>query len=372
MMHVLHIVIDLEAGGAERSLVNLLAQSTAGSVRHSVLCLRNLGFFADQARATGACVKRLGVGAATAPFDALRLRRDVRDAAPDIVQGWMYYANLAAWAAVAGRRAGRRPRLIWGLRCSDMDFSAYSMKLRAAVRLGALLSASPDAIVANSHAGVVAHRAIGYGNPTFEVVENGFDLARFTPVASFEARAEAKRRLGLSGDDFTCVTVARADPMKDYATLIALAARLPHIRFVAVGAGTEALEGPSNFFGLGRRRDVPDILHAADLLVSASRYGEGMPNAIGEAMASAVPVVATDCGDSRRMLVDAFDGAAPAGVVTPIGDVESLRAAVQSLWADPERGRALGRAGRSRAESRYSVRANVEAWGRIYQRVMWG
>lgn len=364
MTHVLHVLVNLEAGGAERALVNLLAQSRGGDIAHSVLCLRGPGFFAEQVRAAGAPLDCLDMRALTAPVDLFRLRRAVRARRPDIVQGWMYHANLAALASVWGMGASR-PRLVWGIRCSDMNFSDYSPILRASVRAGAWLSHMPDMIVANSHAGYEVHRTLGYRPERFEVVENGFDLARFAPGDG--AGRALRRDLGLSAGDFVCATVARVDPMKGYETLAAVAARLPDVHFLAVGRGTEALKGPPNLHGLGRRADIPDILNASDLLISTSRYGEGMSNSIGEAMACATPVVSTDCGDARRMLVADWDGMAPAGIVTAIGDVEAIAGAVEALRGDPGRRRALAAGGRARAEARYGIATNAAAWAELYR-----
>nr|WP_281413080.1 glycosyltransferase [Marivibrio halodurans] len=361
----------MEAGGAERALVNLLMQSRGGDIDHSVLCLRGPGFFAEQVRAAGVPLDCLNMRLPTAPLDLLRLRRAVRARRPDIVQGWMYYANLAALASLWGT-GGARPRLVWGIRCSDMNFSDYSPLLRTSVRAGAWLSRAPDMIVANSHAGYDVHRTLGYRPERFEVVENGFDLAHFTPDNSAgdnSAGRALRRELGLSDADFVCTTVARVDPMKGYETLAAVAARLPDVHFLAVGRGTEALKGPSNLHGLGRRGDIPDILNASDLLISTSRYGEGMSNSIGEAMACATPVIATDCGDAHRMLIADWDGMAPAGVVTTVGDVEAIAGAVEALRGDPDRRRALAAGGRARAEARYGIATNAAAWGALYRRL---
>lgn len=370
MRRILHIVVDLEAGGAERALVNLIAATQERDLSHYVLCMRHPGFFEEEVRRLGATLTVLGEETPSSRFTLFRLRQVVREVRPDVVQGWMYYANLAAQFAMAGRAPRSRPRLIWGVRCSDLDFSAYSSKLGAAVKVGALTSGRVDLIVANSHAGRTAHAALGYDPQRLVVVENGFDLSAFRPRP--ERRTATRRALGLPDDAFLAVTVARVDPMKGYDILTETATRAPAVRFLAVGKGTDALQGPENFRGLGRRSDVADLLNAADLLVSSSRYGEGMSNSIGEAMATGIPVVATDCGDAERMLVGGADALPPAGLIAPVGRADALADAIDAVRKNQAEAARLGAAGRCRAEQRYSASANADAWRRCYGAVLDG
>ena len=98
---------------------------------------------------------------------------------------------------------------------------------------------------------------------------------------------------------------------------------------------------------LGFRADVPSILHLADLLVLPS-YREGMPVTILEAMAASRPVVATDVRGCREEVVDG-----ETGWIVPPADPSALADAIGTLLADPEQARAMGRAGRRRAEKEY-------------------
>jgi glycosyltransferase involved in cell wall biosynthesis len=94
--------------------------------------------------------------------------------------------------------------------------------------------------------------------------------------------------------------------MKDYPTFIEAAklihAKHPEARFIIVGAETESLDVPPFIEVLGERHDLPELTASLNIAVSSSAFGEGFPNVVGEAMACAVPVVATDIGDTRWVM----------------------------------------------------------------------
>ena len=86
--------------------------------------------------------------------------------------------------------------------------------------------------------------------------------------------------------------------------LVDVARRSPKVCVIAIGAGTEALDGPPNLRKLGRRDDIPALLAASDVIASTSAYGEGFSNSIGEAMACGIPAVVTRSGDSASIVGD--------------------------------------------------------------------
>ena len=359
-LDVLHVIPGLGIGGAEHMLATLVAAPRARALAQHVVSLGAEGPNAAPIRAAGVPLAALGaegpLGFARAVW---RLARLVAALKPRAVQGWMYYGDLAAlWAL---ERSGRRAdtRLYWGLRCSDMNLARYGTWLRRAVSLAARRSDRPDAVIANSVAGLEFHRRLGYAPRRSGIVFNGIDTGRYRPDAA--ARRRLRQALGIGEGERVVVHVARVDPMKDHASLVALAAARPALRFIAVGKGTEALAGPANLLRLGLRADVPDLLAAADLFLSTSAFGEGFSNAIAEAMAAGLPVVATDVGDARRIVGDAGRIAAP-------GDRAGLLAALDGLAALDEAARAAaGRRARARIAREFSVGRMVAAFDALHR-----
>ncbi len=355
---VLHVIAARGIGGAEHMLMALVAAKRDKPVSQAVVNLMADAEFAAAVRATGVPVYELDLRFfAQLPLVLVRLARLIRQLRPSAIQTWLYYSDLLSlWALkLSGHRSVTQ--LYWGVRCSDMDLSQYRRSLRWAVSACARRSKEPDAIISNSFAGVTAHRALGYAPRHFAVIPNGIDCDRFKPDAS--ARARLRDEIGISASAPVVIHVARIDPMKDHASLIALARILPDVTFVLVGKDTGSLDAPSNVVALGARRDVASLYSVADVAISTS-LTEGFPNVIAEAMACGVPVVATDVGDSKRIIGDT-------GLTVTPRDIAAMKAALQSLLDEPPPSRAQRIAAcRWRIEQKFSLKRAVAAFDTLH------
>ena len=328
------------------------------------------GAGAEAARADGLTVVPLGK---RGRWDAVgfhaRLRRALRDGRPEVLYAMLPAANLAA--AVAWRR-GEGTALVMGVRVSRMRLEHYDRVIRATYALESRLARRADAIIANSHAGRDVAIARGFPAARLHVVANGIDVARFRPDAA--ARATWRARLGIAPGEPVVGMVARIDPMKAHDTFLDAAARLrvalPQARYILAGTGADAANadlmsaiarrGLSGAVVLaGERPDIEFLYSAFDIATLSSAFGEGFPNAVAEAMAAAVPCVATDVGDCRRIVADT-------GRIVAPGDAGALAGAWQSLLALDERERAaLGAAARERIAACYGVARLAEATERV-------
>jgi glycosyltransferase involved in cell wall biosynthesis len=198
------------------------------------------------------------------------------------------------------------------------------------------------------------------------VVENA------APPPSPATRAEARAALGCREDQAIVVSVARLARQKDLGTLVEAAELVGRGEFWIVGEGPEraALEGrvaalglPGRVRFLGARSDVPRLLRAADVFVLSSLY-EGMSVALLEAMAAGLPAVATDVGESGRLL-----GETGAGLLVPPRDKAALAAAIRTLLEAPERARGMGRKGEARA-ALLTERATFEETAAVYEEAL--
>lgn len=376
-LKVLHVITGLNTGGAEMMLTKLLARLPQTQTRHVVVSLTAGGPLADRIAGYGIPVIFLGMHAsgflakAKAAFGGLRrLRRLIAQEKPDIVQAWMYHANLFAGVASLGLSA-----VIWGIRQSDLDPDISKRSTIRVAKLGGFFSrALSDSILCCSEVARVVHERIGYDPGRMVVIPNGFDLAEFKPDAA--ARAAVRREIGI-GDDVPLIgLIARFDSQKDHRNFLAAAAEvsraLPEARFLLCGGGIEAgnktLAGWIAEFGLegrchllGSRADMPAVTAALDVAVSASAFGEGFPNVLGEAMACGVPCVATDVGDSRVIVRET-------GRIVAPREPEALADAITGILRLPAAERiALGAAARQRIAQHFEIGVIAERYLALYR-----
>ncbi len=242
------------------------------------------------------------------------------------------------------------------------------LNLKRAVpeRLCAFWSKTVPLVIANSNSGLIHHQGKGYHPQCFTVVPNGIDTARFQYDQNLRTLTRAE--FGVLSDQILVGVIARLDPMKDHATFLkaaALVAReIKNVKFLCVGAGaeeytkdlqlqTERLGLQDRLVWLGERHDMPAVYNALDLLVSSSAYGEGFPNVIGEAMASGVPCVVTDVGDSAKIV-------ARSDYVVPPRDHEKLAAAICTALKAKNEGSGCSSGWRERIVNEYSVQKMIE------------
>jgi glycosyltransferase involved in cell wall biosynthesis len=209
------------------------------------------------------------------------------------------------------------------------------------------------------------------------VVTNGIDTSEFSARA--ERRVLTRTAMEVK-EEFVWLTAGRIAPAKDYPNLLRAFALVravrPEAQLWIAGGGSSAGVKQFSVFGverglvqqarwLGLRRDVPALLDAADGFVLASSW-EGMPLAVGEAMAMEKPVVATDVGGVRELVGDA-------GVVVAAGDSAALGEAMLALMqgSDAER-KCVGDRARARIESSFSMDARADQWEVIYETVLRG
>lgn len=199
------------------------------------------------------------------------------------------------------------------------------------------------------------------------VLPNAIDLSAFKPLDD-APREVLRARYGLP-DRFLIACVANLRPVKGIDVLLRAFADSPLMRsradLLLLGSGPEerrlrrlAAESgiDERVLFMGNRNDVADILRLADVSVLPSR-AESLPNAIIEAMASGLPVVASNVGGIAELL----DGGR-CGVLVPPESESALRAAIEMLIDDPSRRAELGKSARNRAESAYRMDVVVERW----------
>jgi glycosyltransferase involved in cell wall biosynthesis len=375
---ILHVITGLYTGGAEMMLAKLVERMASGNDESAVISLTKGGPLADSIAASGIPVTLLDMPRAGRSVPGfVRLVRAMRRHKPDLVQSWMYHANLLA--GLAAKFAGRPP-VIWGIRQSDLDPRISKPSTIAVARMGARCSRwLPRKVVCCAESARVVHEAMGYAPERMLVIPNGFDLDRFHPDT--EARRALHGELGLPDTALLVGLAARCDPQKDHGSFLTAAGILhrqnPNAHFVLCGDGIDRTNttlagwiadqgiGAATHL-LGQRTDMARIMAGCDVMVSSSAFGEGFPNVLGEAMAAGTPCVATGVGDSALIVGNT-------GRVVPPRDPSALAAALRDILtlSRGER-RALGEQARVRVAEHYSIDAVTARYSALYHATLAG
>jgi glycosyltransferase involved in cell wall biosynthesis len=356
---IVYVTAGLGGGGAEAMLTRLVTARPSIADEITVVSLLPAEAHVERLRAGGVNVVELNFNGVGGVASGLRkLARLIAESRPDIVQGWMYHGDLAALIALAMSGRRRQTRLVWSIRCSELDLRRYGVGLRAVVKTCTLLSRRPDLVTANSTAGLESHLSFGYRPRRAEVTINGIDVDEFRPDAA--ARRAVRIELGIPDDATVLAHVARVDPMKDHGSFLAAMAELPELHALLIGTGTENLPAARSILRLGRRHDVPRLSAAADFVVSSSSFGEGFSNALAEGMACGLPAIATDVGDARLIVGDS-------GLVVPPGNPAALAAAIRTLAREPATARAERAAkARARIVENFAMSRAVARYAELY------
>lgn len=375
-MRVMYVIDGLGGGGTERSLAEMLEPMAARGVEPEVVCLEARRGLHQRVEQAGFPVTVLPRGGWGLPIAALRRRIAVRR--PALVHTALFRSDLIGRLAAVATGVP----VLGSLVSTPYD----PVRLRdPAVRPSRLRRARlADALTArwlcdhfhavSNAARAAAVSALGVPPERITVVPRGRDPERLG-APSPERRRRARTALGLSEDTELVVAAGRHELAKGFPDLIAAAARLaPRRPRLAVliagrrGALTAEIERAVAAGGLadrvrllGHRDDLPELLAAADLLAFPSLY-EGMPGAVIEAMALAVPVVASDIPSVREVV----EPGASALLAAP-DDPAAMAAAIAALLDEPARAAALGRRGREIFLERFTLDRSVGGMLDLYR-----
>ncbi len=370
-MRVCHIITGLNVGGAERALHSLLSGGLAKAHDCHVISLSDEGHYGALISGLGVRVHCLGMSAGpVGVWKIARLWSLLRKIRPDILQGWMYHGNLAA---SLGRLMARgNPAVVWNVRQSLYDIAAEKRSTQVAIQLSRLTSRGTASILYNSRVSRGHHEALGFDSRNGRVIPNGFDLDIWRPDVA--ARASFRGSLGLTDATPLLGYVGRFDPLKDVPNLLTALREVMavhptvHVAIVGreLGPDNPAL-GPlysalpaERLHVLGQKANIPEIVAGLDLLCLCSR-SEGFPNVVGEAMATGVPVVVTDVGDSADVVGDT-------GWIVPPSDSKALaRALLDALAESAPARRERGQRARQRVSGQFSLSAAMEQYGQLYR-----
>lgn len=373
MKNIVFVTTEMGPGGAEIMLQRLVTRLDRRRFNPTIIALRPKDRrITPGVEARGIPVHSLGLSSGRPSLKALRqIRRLLRALQPDVVQGWMYHGNFAATLATIANR-GSAP-LYWSIHHSLYSLSDESPSTRVILGFSRVLARRAAAIAYVSATSARHHEAHGFPSRLTVVTPNGFDLGTFKPSES--ARKEARLKLGIRPSDIAIGSLSRYIPLKDYGTFLAAAGLLlrkhPEALFVLMGHGVHEENSQlmrtirkhgleSRVRLLGHRPDTHRLLPALDIMTNSS-YSEAFPLAVGEAMASAVPCVATDVGDTALLMGDT-------GVVVPARNPAAIaRAWAELIEAGPLVRWSMGRRARRRILDHFTLDATVRRYEALYE-----
>lgn len=352
-IRVAHVVETLDLGGLEKLVVEFARHCDRARFAPLVVTIGRRGLLADEVEALDCPVIALDhpPGLRARVWSIARMGRIFRREQVGVVH--THSEGPLLFGAPSARLA-QVPRVVH-TRHHGPDLGSS----RRALAGMAWASRWVDRVACVADDGARRAAAEGIDASKIQTIWNGIDLARFAdqdPAPGGPA-----------------VVVARLVPEKGIATLLRATAiitrQAPEFRLEIAGEGPDrpALEALANELNLdtrvrflGRVDDVPALLGRAGMLVLPSRK-EGISLTLLEAMARGLPCVATRVGGNPEVVIDG-----ETGLLAPPEDPEALARAILALWTDPARAKALGKAGRARAELHFDIRRTVATYESIY------
>jgi sugar transferase (PEP-CTERM/EpsH1 system associated) len=370
---IAHVLQHLIIGGLENGLVNLINHTPPGRFRHAIICLSHFSDFRTRLRSPEIPLIALGKRPGKDPRTYRRLWQLLRRMRPAVVHA----RNLSALDSVVVAWAAGVPHRIYGQHGWDVqDLHGRSGKYRLLRRVCHPFIERYVAV--SAHTAHWLEETIGVRANQIEHIANGVDTAAFRPLDSGRRTIP---EAPFKASDVVIGTVGRMQPVKDQATLIrafiALRAERPDIaecaKLMLIGDGPLRGEllglllqagAGEHVWAPGSRGDVAHMLQGMDVFVLPS-LNEGMSNAILEAMASGLPIVATDVGGNAELVEPERTG-----VLTAPGDVGALAQALKTYLEDPERRRNHGQAARRRALREFSLDVMVSRYLALYDGIV--
>lgn len=359
-LQVMHLVSALHPGGMEFGVVKLVNGLDRSCVRSSICSTRPADPAMKRAVAPDVPVFEFQRRDGNDPALVWALARLLRQVRPDVVHTHAWGTLIEGLVAA---RLARVPRVVHGEH-GTLQLRPYQRWIQRAAwgRADRVLSVST--LLAERMS-----RETGYPAGRIHTIRNGVDLSRFGRTD----RAGARDELGLAADAIVIGTAGRLVPVKDHRTLLEAIASLRRaerrVALLIAGDGPlrEPLQAAAAALGigdqvrlLGHRPQIERVLAALDVFVLSS-VSEGLSNTILEAMASSLPVVATNVGGAAELVVDGATG-----LLVPSRAPQALADALARLLDAPPLRRTMGQAARRRAESEFALPSVIRKYEQLY------
>ena len=359
---ILHLITGLEVGGAEMMLLKTLPKLQE-DFDNRVCCIRNRGPIGERLEEAGIPVFFLDLNSILDFGAIFRFRNIIKKFGPNILVTYLIHADL--FGRIFGRLFGVKKIV-----CSQRGKLLHWEFLRLADRLTKYLVTKY--IVQTETAQEELMKKLHLSKEQFKIIPNAIDTKDFT----FEMNREKKRaELSLKSDDIVITCVSKLRRGKGHNYLLEAFEQLRHyserrqkshtnrrFKLLIVGDGEqkeillkqiESYKSKSNILFIGNRNDVKELLRISDIFILPT-LGEGMSNALLEAMASGLPVITTDIPENNELIKNG-----KTGILVPIKDSDSLAKAIEDLLSDGERRKNLSENSKRNISEYFDVRIVV-------------
>tara|TARA_B100000214_G_scaffold150823_1_gene107889 strand:- start:2047 stop:3219 length:1173 start_codon:yes stop_codon:yes gene_type:complete len=326
-MKILFAVRSLNIGGTERQIISMSNM------------LINYGHEVDIARIypNGDLEKYTKANLHTLSknifFRAIDFHRLYRHKNYDVAYSFLPNMNIFSLLISKLFKKSKRPKIVWGIRSSYLNPKDYSIKVNLVYKLEKMLSGLPDLIITNSDAALNEYKKYGFPRKKIFSIPNIIDHDHFKNLSS---KKTVYKEFGISNNMKLIGIFARIHPMKDHINILQAIKIINEtskkyqnkIYLICVG-GIAQKEEKNNYYKnllklsnqnikwLGSREDIPKLMSACDLTVLCSDSGEGFPNSVAESMSCETPIIATNIGDSKKIINNY-------GKIVPVQDSLSL------------------------------------------------
>lgn len=372
---VAHVIYALSTGGLENGLVNIINRAPAERYQHVIICITQADHFVQRITAEGVRVIELHKRPGHDFGFYWRLCRLFWELRPDIIHSRNLAAletQLLSLGCPGVRRVhGEHGREENDLAGTNWKYLGFRKFMRPMIDRYIAVSKDLECWLAN----VVRIR-----QEKIRQIYNGVDHERFSPDI-VKPLAILPRHWRVVDGTLVVGTVGRLTPVKNQQSLLRGVARLRElapglfgqVRVLLIGDGSlrrtlaelvDELDLEDIVWLTGDRKDIPSMLLAMDLFVLPS-LGEGISNTVLEAMASGLPVIATDVGGNGELVEDGFNGR-----LVPVGDLEALAAALKELLENEQERKRRGANARQRVSQRFDWNRTVEQYLGVYDELL--
>ncbi|MBI3462066.1 MAG: glycosyltransferase [Planctomycetes bacterium] len=361
---VLLVITDLDVGGAEKCCAQLATGLNRERWSPEVVCLSPPGAMVDRLMAAGVSVHTLGVrGYWQLPVAVVQLARLIGRIRPALVHTFLFHANVVG--RLAAGLAGAVPVLA-SVRVAERRFRYHLIGENLTCRLSRRTVCVSEAVLrfTRSKSHVPASRLV--------FIPNGIAVDQVRLAIPVQ-----RSTLELPGDSVVALYVGRLDPQKGVDVLLqalrSAQTMVPPLHLVLVGTGPQhgQLVMLARELGIERhvrfvswRDDVPSLLRAADFFVMPSRW-EGMPNAVLEAMAAGLPVVATRTEGTAELVRNG-----ETGLLVPVDDPAGLAHALVVMASDRDQRLQWGARGQELARREFSLDRMIAQYDELYESIL--